>query len=146
MCLATDLGMGFPFEHGLHSTLVAMRLADRLGVDRATGSQTYYACLLSHSGCTTDAHVTAEVFGDSLTTHLNPVVYRTGAPYKPYAGRCVDALVTALFRRQPCWRLWWRRPAGHRAQHSGAAHDDERDTEFPACSAARPAPRLRRSA
>ena len=32
LCLATDLGMGFPFEHGLHSTLIAMRLADRLGV------------------------------------------------------------------------------------------------------------------
>ena len=40
LCLATDLGMGFPFEQGLHSTLVAMRLADRLGVDHATASQT----------------------------------------------------------------------------------------------------------
>jgi hypothetical protein len=39
--------MGFPFEHGLHSTLIATRLADRLGVDPATASQTYYACLLS---------------------------------------------------------------------------------------------------
>src|SRR5687768_9274584 len=67
--------MGFPFEHGLQSTLVAMRLADRLGVDPGTASQTYYACLLSHAGCTTDAHVTADVFGDSLTTHLNPVLY-----------------------------------------------------------------------
>lgn len=75
LCLATDLGMGFPFEHGLHSTLIATRLAERLGVDPDTASQTYYACLLSHSGCTTDAHVTAEVFGDSLTTHLNPVMY-----------------------------------------------------------------------
>jgi HD-GYP domain-containing protein (c-di-GMP phosphodiesterase class II) len=75
LCLATDLGMGFPFEHGLHTTLVATRLADRLGVDHATASQTYYACLLSHVGCTTDAHVTAEVFGDSLTTHLNPVLF-----------------------------------------------------------------------
>jgi hypothetical protein len=67
--------MGFPFEHGLRTTLVASRLAERLGVDRATTSATYYACLLAHSGCTTDAHVTAEVFGDSLTTHLNPVLY-----------------------------------------------------------------------
>src|SRR6266508_4466292 len=75
LCLATDLGMGFPFEHGLQSTLAATRLADRLGVDPATASQAYYACLLSHAGCTTDAHVTAEVFGDSLTTHLNPVLY-----------------------------------------------------------------------
>jgi HD-GYP domain-containing protein (c-di-GMP phosphodiesterase class II) len=75
LCLATDLGMGFPFEHGLRTTVVASRLAERLGVDRATASATYHACLLAHSGCTTDAHVTAEVFGDSLTTHLNPVMY-----------------------------------------------------------------------
>ena len=78
LCLATDLGMGFPFEHGLQSTLIAMRLADRFGVDTATASQTYYACLLSHAGCTTDAHVTAEIYGDSLTTHLHPVMYGSG--------------------------------------------------------------------
>jgi HD-GYP domain-containing protein (c-di-GMP phosphodiesterase class II) len=78
LCLATDLGMGFPFEHGLQSTLIAMRLADRFGVDPATASQTYYACLLSHSGCTTDAHVTPEVFGDSLTTQFHPVAYGSG--------------------------------------------------------------------
>jgi HD-GYP domain-containing protein (c-di-GMP phosphodiesterase class II) len=75
LCLATDLGMGFPFEHGLHSTLIAMRIADRLGVGHEDLARTYYACLLSHSGCTTDAHVTPEVFGASLTTHLNPVIY-----------------------------------------------------------------------
>ena len=70
--------MGFPFEHGLRSTLIAMRLADRLGVDGETRWQTYYACLLSHSGCTTDAHVTPEVYGDSLTTHFHPVMYGSG--------------------------------------------------------------------
>ena len=75
LCLATDLGMGFPFEHGLHTTLIGMRLAERLGVDRSTASQTYYVSLLAHAGCTTDAHVTGEVFGASLTTHLNPVMY-----------------------------------------------------------------------
>jgi HD-GYP domain-containing protein (c-di-GMP phosphodiesterase class II) len=75
LCLATDLGMGFPFEQGLHSTLVAMRLADRLGVDRATASQTYYACLLMYSGCTTDADVTTEIFGGSMTTHLVPATF-----------------------------------------------------------------------
>jgi len=78
LCLATDLGMGFPFEHGLRSTLIAMRLADRLGVDREIRWQTYYACMLSHSGCTTDAHVTPEVYGDSLTTHFHPVMYGSG--------------------------------------------------------------------
>jgi hypothetical protein len=75
LCLATDLGMGFPFEHGLHTTLIATRLADRLGVDPAMVSETYYASMLAHSGCTTDAHVTAEVFGGALTTNFNPVMY-----------------------------------------------------------------------
>jgi hypothetical protein len=78
LCLATDLGMGFPFEHGLHSTLVAMRLADRLGLGREDRSLTFYAGLLSHSGCTTDAHVTAEVYGDSLTTQFHPVMSGAG--------------------------------------------------------------------
>jgi hypothetical protein len=41
-CLATDLGMGFPFEHGLHATLMAQRLAGLLGVDAETTSQTFY--------------------------------------------------------------------------------------------------------
>jgi HD-GYP domain-containing protein (c-di-GMP phosphodiesterase class II) len=75
LCLATDLGMGFPFEHGLHTTLIATRLAEGLGVDPATVSETYYASMLAHSGCTTDAHVTAEVFGGALTTNFNPVMY-----------------------------------------------------------------------
>ena len=75
LCLATDLGMGFPFEHGLQSTLIAMRLADRLGLDQEDLRQTYYATLLSHSGCTADAHVTPEVFGDSITTHAQPFLY-----------------------------------------------------------------------
>ncbi len=78
LCLATDLGMAFPFEHGLRSTLIAARLADRLGVDGGTAAQTYFACLLSHVGCTTEAHIAAEVFGGSMTTHFNPVMYGSG--------------------------------------------------------------------
>ena len=75
LCLATDLGMGFPFEHGLHETLIAMRLAERLRVDRDAASQTYYASLLSHAGCTSGAHVSAEVFGGSMTESFNPLMY-----------------------------------------------------------------------
>jgi HD-GYP domain-containing protein (c-di-GMP phosphodiesterase class II) len=77
LCLATDLGMAFPFEHGLHTTLIAMRLADKLGVDQLAASETYYASLLAHAGCTTEAHLAAEVFGGSLTVNLHPVVYGT---------------------------------------------------------------------
>lgn len=75
LCLATDLGMGFPFEHGLHETLIAMRLAERLGVDRDAAVHTYYTSLLSHAGCTAEAHVAAEVFGRSMTENFNPLMY-----------------------------------------------------------------------
>ena len=67
--------MAFPFEHGLHTTLIAMRLARRLGADREMASTTYYSCLLCHAGCTADAHVAAEVFGGSLTTSFHPHMY-----------------------------------------------------------------------
>ena len=61
LCLATDLGMAFPFEHGLHTTLIAMRLAGKLGIDRPSACETYYACQLAHAGCTTEAHAAAEI-------------------------------------------------------------------------------------
>jgi HD-GYP domain-containing protein (c-di-GMP phosphodiesterase class II) len=74
LSLATDLGIGVPLEHGLQSTLLAMRLGERLGVDPDTASQTYYACLLFYVGCTADAEVAAETFGDdgALTRHGMP--------------------------------------------------------------------------
>jgi len=75
LCLATDLGMGLPFEHGFHSTLVAMRIADRLGVDPETASQTYYACLLMYAGCTADAEIAAELFRGSMATHFVPSLF-----------------------------------------------------------------------
>jgi HD-GYP domain-containing protein (c-di-GMP phosphodiesterase class II) len=71
LSLATDLGIAVPLEHGLQSTLFAMRLADRLGVDAQTASQTYHACLLFYVGCTANADVAAEIFGtdDALTRY-----------------------------------------------------------------------------
>jgi HD-GYP domain-containing protein (c-di-GMP phosphodiesterase class II) len=76
LCLATDLGMGLPFEHGLHSTLVAMRLAARLGVDVRTAFDTYYGCLLMYAGCTADADVAAAFFADgALPEHFAPVMF-----------------------------------------------------------------------
>ena len=74
-CLATDLGMGFPFEHGLHGTLMAMRLADLLDVDPETASQTYYASLLMYSGCTTDADLRIQIFAGSMSENVTPVQF-----------------------------------------------------------------------
>ena len=75
LCMATDLGMALPFGHGLGSTVVAMRLADRLGVDQATTVQTYYGCLLFYAGCTADADVQADLFPDGLAEHWTAVMF-----------------------------------------------------------------------
>jgi HD-GYP domain-containing protein (c-di-GMP phosphodiesterase class II) len=71
-CLATDLGMGFPFEHGLGATLVAMRLADALAVDQTTRTQTYYASLLAYAGCTTDSDIATGIFAGNRSQNVTP--------------------------------------------------------------------------
>lgn len=83
-CLATDLGMGFPFEHGLHATLMAMRLADLMQVDRETAAQTYYCTLLMYSGCTTDADILGEIVGGSATESGGATVF--GSPSQVLTG------------------------------------------------------------
>ena len=83
-CLAMDLGMGFPFEHGLHATLMAMRLADLLEVDQVTASQTYYCSLLMYSGCTTDADILVGIIGGSLTESGGPALF--GSPLQALTG------------------------------------------------------------
>jgi HD-GYP domain-containing protein (c-di-GMP phosphodiesterase class II)/DNA-binding CsgD family transcriptional regulator len=75
LSLATDLGTGLPLEHGLRSTLLAMRLAERLGVDADTASQTYYACLLFYIGCTADSEAAAEIFAGDLHGEYTPVMF-----------------------------------------------------------------------
>ncbi len=85
LCLATDLGMELPFEHGLQSTLVAMRLAERLEVDDETALQTYYGCLLFYVGCTADAEISAELFDEgALAAHFGPVMF--GSPSQAILG------------------------------------------------------------
>lgn len=70
MCLATDLGMGFPFEHGLHATLTTMRLCQAMDVDHETMVRTFYASLLMYVGCTVDGTERSQLFGGSMSEHL----------------------------------------------------------------------------
>lgn len=108
LCLATDLGMGFPFEHGLHGTLVTTRLCDRLGVDDAVATQAYYGSLLMYSGCTTDAATAAQTFGGSMTEHFVPVMFGTEREMLagvlraiPMPGRSPFARAADIARRLP---------------------------------------------
>jgi len=76
LCLATDLGMGLPVEQGLQATVVAMRVAERLGVDEATARQTFFGCLLFYAGCTADAEIQAILFPEgALLERWTPVMF-----------------------------------------------------------------------
>ena len=75
LCLATDLAMGLPFEHGLHATRITVRLCEQLGIGAETASEAYYACLLSYCGCTADAEINAEIFGGDLISTFGPVFF-----------------------------------------------------------------------
>ena len=79
LSLATDLAMGFPFEHGLHSTLLADRIAARLGLDTETRRDIFFGCLLFYAGCTTDAEIAARKFRPgALLEHFTPVTFGSG--------------------------------------------------------------------
>ena len=64
--LGADLGMGQPMEHGLRQSLVALRLAERLGLDEETRGVVYYVSLIAWVGCHVDAYEQAKWFGDDL--------------------------------------------------------------------------------
>lgn len=63
LSLATDLGMGQPMEQALRTSLIAIELAGRLGLDSDAISEVMYVALLRFLGCTADAHEFAEAVG-----------------------------------------------------------------------------------
>jgi len=66
LSLGTDLGLGQPMEHMIRATLIALRLAERLGLDDARREVLYYSGLLAWVGCHTDAYEQAKWLGDDL--------------------------------------------------------------------------------
>lgn len=84
MCLATDLGMGFPFEHGLQATLTSMRLCEAIGADDDTRSRTFHASLLMYAGCTVDGDIKTSIFRGSMTEHHTRRQF--GSPIESFAG------------------------------------------------------------
>ena len=66
LSLGVDLGFGQPMEHVLRQCLIALRLAERLGMDDEARAVVYYTALLVNVGCHTDAHEQAKWFGDDI--------------------------------------------------------------------------------
>src|SRR5882724_11927978 len=66
LSLGVDLGFGQPMEHVLRQCLIALRLAERVGLDDEQRSTVYYSALLVNVGCHSDAHEQAKWFGDDI--------------------------------------------------------------------------------
>src|SRR5262245_53148922 len=66
LSLGIDLGFGQPMEHTLRQCLIALRIADELGLDDAERAAVYYTALLVSVGCHSDAHEQAKWFGDDI--------------------------------------------------------------------------------
>jgi HD-GYP domain-containing protein (c-di-GMP phosphodiesterase class II) len=66
LSLGVDLGFGQPMEHVLRQCLIALRLAERLGLDDEKRADVYYTALLVNVGCHSDAHEQAKWFGDDI--------------------------------------------------------------------------------
>jgi HD-GYP domain-containing protein (c-di-GMP phosphodiesterase class II) len=71
LSLGIDLGFGQPMEHVLRQCLIALRLAERVGLDEDTRAAVYYAALLINVGCHSDAHEQAKWFGDDIAMKSN---------------------------------------------------------------------------
>ncbi len=66
LSLGIDLGFGQPMEHVLRQCLIALRLAERVGLDEEARATVYYTALLINVGCHSDAHEQAKWFGDDI--------------------------------------------------------------------------------
>jgi HD-GYP domain-containing protein (c-di-GMP phosphodiesterase class II) len=66
LSLGIDLGFGQPMEHVLRQCLIALRLAERIGLDESARAVVYYTALLINVGCHSDAHEQAKWFGDDI--------------------------------------------------------------------------------
>jgi HD-GYP domain-containing protein (c-di-GMP phosphodiesterase class II) len=66
LSLGIDLGFGQPMEHVLRECLIALRLAERMGLGPDERAALYYTALLVGVGCHTDAHEQAKWFGDDI--------------------------------------------------------------------------------
>ena len=79
LSLGVDLGFGQPMEHVLRQCLIALRLAERVGLDEQERAVVYYTALLVNVGCHSDAHEQAKWFGDDIALKASKYDHRFGS-------------------------------------------------------------------
>ena len=88
LSLGIDLGFGQPMEHVLRQCLIALRLAERVGLDEESRAVVYYTALLIGVGCHSDAHEQAKWFGDDIEmkSHKYDPAFQAGGLRAAMAG------------------------------------------------------------
>jgi HD-GYP domain-containing protein (c-di-GMP phosphodiesterase class II) len=64
LSFGVDLGMGQPMEHVLRQCLIALRMAEKIGLAAGDMEAVYFASLVAWVGCHVDAYEQAKWFGD----------------------------------------------------------------------------------
>ena len=90
LSLGIDLGFGQPMEHVLRQCLIALRLAEQLGLDEGERAAIYYTALLVNVGCHSDAYEQAKWFGDDIGLKA------TKYDHEPFSARDVAAMVRLI--------------------------------------------------
>jgi len=66
LSLGVDLGLGQPMEHVLRESVLALGLAEQLGLDDSERSVMYHVALLAWVGCHADSFEQSRWFGDEI--------------------------------------------------------------------------------
>lgn len=80
LSIATDLGTGQPLEHALRTAVLAVRLGELAGASAQELVDTYYVALLHSSGCTSDGHEAAQLYGDDIVPRAAFALVDSGNP------------------------------------------------------------------
>ena len=96
LSLGIDLGFGQPMEHVLRQCLIALRLAEILGVDEDERATIYYTALLVNVGCHSDAHEQAKWFGDDIALKATKF-----GPHEPFTAADMVDMVRRLGSGSP---------------------------------------------
>jgi HD-GYP domain-containing protein (c-di-GMP phosphodiesterase class II)/DNA-binding CsgD family transcriptional regulator len=77
---AADMGTGFPPETSLRSCLVAVALAQAIGISDEETRDVYHAALLRHAGCTASAHEETRIAGGEIELRSAIALGDAGSP------------------------------------------------------------------
>ena len=117
---ALDLGSGQPVGHAVRSCVLAMRIAEEIGLSKALRSDLFYATLLKDAGCSTNASKMFHTLGSDdirakrdvkltdwtrLSWETFSYAWRNVAPRKPPMERAAALVRIARISKKHSWEV-----------------------------------------